>query len=310
MNGLIFNLQRYSVADGPGIRTTVFLKGCPLRCAWCHNPEGISPRREIMLVETLCAGCGGCARACPIHVPAGSGGDRGEPPSPTPGLTPNPAECRLCGACVETCPTGARRMIGKEASVDEVTGMLLRDRLFFEESGGGVTFSGGEPLMQPTFLKELLQACRAHNLKTAVDTCGLAAPADLLEVAKLTDLFLYDLKLMDEAAHERYTGSSNRLILRNLKALGQVHEQIWVRIPVIPGVNDAPSQLEAAARFVATIPGVRRVSLLPFHRTGAEKLARLGRPSQPLPFESPRSESLQANAGIFERAGLITSIGA
>ncbi len=298
-HGLVFNIQRYSVHDGPGIRTTVFLKGCPLRCAWCHNPEGISPHRELMVIETRCVSCLECCRACPAA--AEFSGDR---PLPA-----RHAQCRLCGACVEACPTQARRMAGQDLSVDELLAALLEDRVFYEESGGGVTFSGGEPLLQAEFLCEALGECRARGLTTAVETCGLAAQPDLLRVARLADVVLYDLKLLDEEKHRRYTGASNRQILENLKALGREHQQIWIRVPLVPGVNDSATELGAIARLAASIPAVRQVNLLPFHRAGIHKSRRLGRGEEMAQTMPPRAEAMAEAMALFEKAGVISRAG-
>ncbi len=293
-SGLVFNIQKYSVQDGPGIRTTVFLKGCPLRCAWCHNPEGISSKPEIISVQGRCIGCGECRLACPSGASA-----------PGEGALPLRSEtCVLCGACVEACPTGARQLVGRQISVPELLETVLRDRIFYEDSGGGVTFSGGEPVSQPEFLRECLLACRAQGLHTAVDTCGLVPTADLLAIAGVTDLFLYDLKLMDEARHREYTGVPNGLILGNLKALGRVHANIWLRVPVVPGLNDAPADLQATARFAATIPGVRQVNVLPFHRTGLSKAARLGQSSRVAEVQPPSALAMREAVEIFQSAGL------
>jgi len=293
-SGLIFNIQRYSVHDGPGIRTTVFLKGCPLRCAWCHNPEGISPRREILVIETRCLGCGECRSVCGHAAEAAGSG-------PLPLQVP---QCELCGACVEACPADARRLIGEKMSVGQVMEAVLRDRVFFEDSGGGVTLSGGEPLSQPEFLRELLSACRAHGLHTAVDTCGLAPTEQLLGIAPLTDLFLYDLKVIEDSLHTQYTGVSNRQILENLQALGKVHSNIWLRVPLIPGINEGSAALEAAARFASAIPSVRQVSVLPFHATGAKKSERLGRNNNASSFYPPSSDTVAGAVTVFENAGL------
>lgn len=299
MRGLVFNIQKYSVQDGPGIRTTVFLKGCPLRCAWCHNPEGMSASAEIIVLEGRCIGCRECCRACPQGTAiAGTG--------------PMPAraeDCRRCGACVVACPAGARRLVGREMSVGQVMDAVWQDRIFYEDSGGGVTFSGGEPLMQFDFLRAALAACRARGLHTAVDTCGFAPTEHLLAIAPLTDLFLYDVKILDEAKHREFTGAPNRLILENLRALGAMHEQIWVRVPVVPGINDAPADLEATARFAAGIPGVRQVNLLPFHRAGLQKSLRLGRTSPVVEIRPPSPNAMADAVDLFRDLGLAARAG-
>ncbi len=298
-NGLVFNIQKYSVHDGPGIRTTVFLKGCPLHCPWCHNPEGISRRRELVVLESRCLGCGQCRLACRYGTVI-----------PGDGALPARSEvCEVCGACVEACPTQARQIFGQELSVGQVLEAVLQDQIFYEESGGGVTFSGGEPLSQPDFLQSLLEACRARSVHTAVDTCGLAEAEDVLAVAALTDLFLYDLKFMDDAKHRHYTGVSNGLILENLQALGRSHGRIWLRVPIIPGINDDPADLEAAARFAAALPGLQQVNLLPFHRTGLPKFLRLGKESGLAAVQPPSAAALDRAVDIFTRAGLVVKQG-
>ena len=298
-SGLVFNIQKYSLHDGPGIRTTVFLKGCPLCCAWCHNPESISPRRELLVVEGRCAVCGECRHACPFaeQIP----GD---------GVLPSRnKQCILCSECVEACPTGARQMVGREMTVEEVMLEVLRDRVFYEESGGGVTFSGGEPLMQPQFVLALVEACREHGLHTTIDTCGFGYIDHLLTLAPLTDLFLYDLKFMDDAKHREFCGVSNTPILANLQRLTQVHQNICLRVPLIPGVNDSEENLEGLARWATSLPGVRHVNLLPYHPTGVQKFKRLGHVYQLDPVTPPSSERLQAATALFRRFGFETSAG-
>lgn len=297
--GRIFNLQRYSVQDGPGIRTTVFLKGCPLRCAWCHNPEGIAPGVEMVVLESRCSGCGECRRVCRFGIGAGGAGM----------MPPRFEQCDLCGACVEACPTQARRMVGRDIGVVDLVKEIARDRIFFEGSGGGVTFSGGEPFNQPEFLVSVLGACKELGLHTAIDTCGVASRGHLLEAARFTDLFLFDLKLMDEQGHRHFTGVSNREILANLKALDRVRAKLWIRVPIIPGVNDGPENLEAAALFAAGIRSALQVNLLPYHRIGISKFDRLGREASLADISPPDDEAMSKARVIFERAGLNTVIG-
>ena len=298
-SGLVFNIQKYSLQDGPGIRTAVFLKGCPLCCAWCHNPESRSPRPEIVVLENRCTACGECRRACPF----------GEA---TPGEGPLPArleDCTFCGECAAACPTGARQIVGERKSVAEIMKAVLQDRMFYEDSGGGVTFSGGEPLTQPAFLKALLAACRAEGLRTAVDTCGFACTDVLLEIARLTDLVLFDLKLMDDAKHRHYTGVSNGPILENLRALSQSHGNIWLRVPVIPGVNDSEENLRATAYFATTLANIRQVNLLPYHRIGLLKFRRLGQLYSMESVEPPSGERMESAANLFRSFGLSAKVG-
>jgi pyruvate formate lyase activating enzyme len=298
-SGLVFNVQKYSLHDGPGIRTTVFLKGCPLCCAWCHNPESQSARTEIVVLENRCAACGECRRACPFGQAA-----TGKGPMPT-----DAAECLLCGQCAEACPTGARQMIGQRRTVAEIMEAVLQDRIFYEESGGGVTFSGGEPLTQPAFLKAMLEACRAGGLRTAVDTCGFACTDVLLDVAGLSNLVLYDLKLMDDARHRQYTGVSNAPILANLRALARAHQNIWLRVPVIPGINDRDEDWQAAAGFAAGLQGIRQVSILPYHKLGLFKSRRMHHPYSLESVEPPSLERMERAAEIFRKCGLDVKTG-
>lgn len=228
MTGTIFNIQRFSVNDGPGIRTTVFLKGCPLHCAWCHNPESISPEKDLMLHEDRCIRCGDCVAVCEQHAIRSDNG----------GFVTDREKCIRCGRCLDVCYAEARVLMGKEVTADEVMAEIVKDTVFFDQSSGGVTFSGGEPLLQHQFLTSLLEACKKKAIHTAVDTSG-HIPADILrDVSRSVDLFLYDVKTLDDAVHQKFAGVSNRRILENLRLLIDLGKEIIVRVPIIPEIND------------------------------------------------------------------------
>ena len=297
--GLVFNIQRYCLNDGPGIRTTVFLKGCPLCCAWCHNPESIKPRPELMVVETRCIVCGECRDVCPLANTLPESG-------PLPRDVPN---CTLCAACVDACPTGARQIIGRTMTAQEVMIEVLKDRVFFEESEGGLTISGGEPLTQPRFLVALLQAGRDAGVHTVLDTTGLGQTAHLLEAARLATLVLYDLKAFDSTRHQRLTGVPNAGILENLRQLSRTHRNIWIRLPLVPGFNDDPEDLARLADFVAGLRGIEIVSLLPFHRTGVHKFRRLGMTHELEGVESPSAQLIERVTRIFVARRLAVRVG-
>lgn len=292
--GNVFNIQRYSVKDGPGIRTTVFLKGCPLRCWWCHNPESQAKGAELAINPAVCISCGKCWSACPHN----------SPPDECPGPLTDWEHCTVCGECVETCPTGGRTLIGEQRSVAEVMTEVMKDRVFYEESGGGVTLSGGEPLMQPDFVRAILEACREQAIPTAVDTCGFCNQQEMLSIAESTDLFLYDLKAMDDAVHREHTGVSNVRILDNLVALSRVHTNIWIRIPVVTGVNDSNAELEAMAQFVSTTGGIKRVDLLSYHPLGSQKHDRIGKQSSSHTATVPTTETMQHAEELFRSIGI------
>ncbi len=285
--GLVFDIQRFSIHDGPGIRTTVFLKGCPLACSWCHNPESQATTPELMIWPSRCIVCGACLAICP-HGAISSRADGGEPR-----LVTDPQRCRLCAECVEVCYAEAREIVGRPMTVEEVLSRVERDVPFYDQSGGGITFSGGEPLAQPEFLYALLRACRAREIHTAVDTCGYAPWRVVDQLRPYVDLFLYDLKVMDDAHHRRITGVSNEPILENLRALAATGQRIRVRVPVIPGVNDDEANVQALGAFVAALPGAVGIDLLAYHPTARDKYQRLNR-AYPLEYLQPPSESEMA----------------
>jgi pyruvate formate lyase activating enzyme len=301
IKGLVFNVQRFSTHDGPGIRTTVFLKGCPLACRWCHNPEGMSSAPELLTHPSRCMECNACVDACPhgYAVPATIGK----------GIIPGIPSCDACGDCVEACPTGAREIAGRELKIAELLETVSRDRVFYEESGGGVTFSGGEPLKQPAFVLAALAACREAGLHTAVDTCGLVETRDLLAAADLADLILFDLKSSDAERHRSATGVSNEKILANLRLLADGPTPIWLRVPLVPGVNDDDEELACMAHLASTLKAVRQVSVLPYHTLGRDKRERLGLPLLDPEPGAPRSERIRSAVAHFERAGIETLIG-
>jgi pyruvate formate lyase activating enzyme len=306
--GHVFSVQRYSIHDGPGIRTSVFLKGCPLSCTWCHNPESRDSEPEIWMLQGHCIRCGSCLTVCPQQEEiTARNGDQdstrvedalSEPPVLDSKL------CIRCGSCVEVCPSGARQQVGRKVTVPELLEEILRDRPFFDQSGGGVTFSGGEPLAQYEFLKVMLHASRARGLHTAVDTCGYAPQEHLLKLVATTDLFLYDLKLMDDRRHRDQTGVSVQPILDNLIALDATGAEIWIRLPLVPAINDDRENLTAVARFVSDLDHTRRVHLLPYHAAGAEKQARLGRADTQPPGGRPSDRAHEQAAAWLCEFGL------
>jgi pyruvate formate lyase activating enzyme len=266
-NGIVFDIRKFSIHDGPGIRTTVFLKGCPLQCAWCHNPESQSAEPELIMRPGRCLRCGACVEACPedaIKLETG-------------GPSTDLSRCERCGLCVDACFTGARELAGRELSVAQVMEVIGRDRPFYDESGGGATFSGGEPLLQPEFLEELLNSCRAQEIHTALDTCGYAPWVVLDRIHDYVDLFLYDIKTLDDDQHRALTGVSNRVILENLWALSERGHKIIVRVPLIPGINDGDDNIRRTGALAASLPTPAQVELLPYHRIGVEKYGHTAR---------------------------------
>jgi pyruvate formate lyase activating enzyme len=298
----IFDIKRYSINDGPGIRITLFLKGCPLSCVWCHNPEGILARQEKMYTKKKCIGCRTCMEHCPQKAIY-----------PTPeGMKTNPEACLLCGRCAGVCPAKAMEISGVEYSVDYLMGEIEKETVFMDHSGGGVTFCGGEPLMHPALLLELLRRCKALGVHRAVDTT-LYAKADVVkEVMRETDLFLADLKLMDSGKHRYYCGVPNERILANLRMVAEGGKAWIVRIPLIEGVNTDDDNISRSAAFLASLPRDRKVvHLLPYHDIAGGKHEKLGTlyNAGRIPLAPPSEETLERCRAVFKKYGIETVTG-
>jgi pyruvate formate lyase activating enzyme len=281
------------VHDGAGIRTVVFFKGCPLRCGWCHSPETQALDAEVVLQQDRCVGCGACADACAESAAAPAAG----------AAAVDRARCVRCGQCADACPSGARAIVGAWMSVDDVMGAIRRDVPFYDGSGGGVTFSGGEPLLQPSFLEALLARCRAEGIETAIETCGYASRRTMLRIAPLVSSFLFDVKIADEGRHRGATGVSSRPIVANLHALAARRAPVVVRFPLIPGVTDDDANVRAVGALVASLR-LPRIDVLPYHRMGSVKYERLGRPYAFGDVPAPSGEAVEAAAALLRAFGL------
>lgn len=265
MKATIFDIQRSSYVDGPGIRTTVFFKGCNLRCTWCHNPESQSPKKEMLFYRNRCTNCGKCKKKCAYNL----------------------EKCDFCGKCALYCPRDAREICGKEYTLDEVMREVLKDKAIYENSGGGVTFSGGECMLQIDFLEEVLKKCKEQGIHTAVDTAG-HVPFEYFErIIPYTDLFLYDVKISDTEKHKKYVGVGNELILSNLKKLLELGCRVIVRTPVISGVNDSEQEIKAIKKIAER---AEKIELLPYHAMGEHKYTALGKAISH--FEAPTKEKM------------------
>jgi len=298
---LLFDIKRFAINDGPGIRTTLFMKGCPLRCVWCHNPEGFSEQPVKMYTQKKCIGCQTCVEVCPqknLTLTAEGIQDLGQ--------------CVACGKCAEECPTLALEMAGKEWKMDDLMAEVEKERMVMEQSGGGVTMCGGEPLMHTDYLCEILDELGRRGFHRTVDTTLFSSPENVTRVAERCELFLVDLKLMDSEAHRRYTGVPNEQILSNIRLLSEMGKPFWIRIPLIVGVNADDRNLTASAEFLATLPTKpAMVNLLLYHDVGIGKHARLGTKYNPegIKMEAPSEEVQQHALDILQQHGLQAIIG-
>lgn len=296
VTSLSLSLQKFSVHDGPGIRTTLFFKGCPLNCSWCHNPESQRYSAELLYDAEKCSHCGRCSNHCPQQAISPNGWtDRNH--------------CQACGNCVDICLQNSRQIVGQSVSVSDTLKQLLADQVFYEQSGGGVTFSGGEPMTHINVLEPLTAECKHRGLHVCIDTCGHAPAESFRRILPHTDLFLFDLKHMDPALHHRHTGQDNRLILDNLRRLSDAAANIFLRLPLIEGINADALNMSATLAFAQTIR-VRQVNLLPYHATGRSKYNRLDRTAEAdAQLQPPTPDRMEEIRRQFAAAGLNTYIG-
>jgi pyruvate formate lyase activating enzyme len=302
LKGLVFDLQKFAIHDGGGIRTVVFLKGCPLSCAWCANPESIKSTQEMNFIPNNCIGCEKCFAVCPQQAISQSS-DRPVMP------VVDKERCTLCGKCLKSCYAGALNIIGRHVSVAELMTMVERDRKFYDQSGGGVTFSGGEPLAQAGFLLAALQEARLRGIHTAIETNGFLQWEKLEPVLQYVDLALVDIKHMDTEQHAVLTGMPNGLILDNLQRMAAIGLPVRIRLPLIPGCNDSLENMQATAKFVKGLSNVQAVDILPYHRLGEMKWAQLDSACERPALLPPEEGHVQQRAEIFRTLGLKVSVG-
>jgi pyruvate formate lyase activating enzyme len=297
--GTVFNIQRYSIQDGPGIRTTVFLKGCPLRCRWCSNPESQNPLPEIAHRDSLCTQCGKCLEVCsPRAIKLGNKT-----------VAIDRKLCNNCGKCVDVCLPGALKFFGSQMSAAEVLREVEKDVQFYRTSSGGVTVSGGDPIYQPDFVAALFRLCRDRGIETCIETTGCGSARALEKILAYTDLVLYDIKLCDNAAHKKWTGRANETILRNLNIVVKKGIPLIIRVPLIPGVNDSAEELRKIASLAAArLNKPRRVNLLPYHKYGMGKYPQLDREYSLAELATQKDDEVQRAKQLFESYGLEVEI--
>lgn len=299
INGVIFNIQKFSLHDGPGIRSIVFFKGCPMSCLWCSNPESQKVSPQIMFNKNLCIKCGKCSLQCDNSAINMNSQYRIDE-----------EKCKVCGKCVESCPTGALVIEGKSCSVDDIIGELKKDSVHYRRSNGGITLSGGEALLQPDFAAELLKKCKAYGWHTAIETAMHVNSEAITKVIPYIDLVMVDIKSVDSRIHKKFTGVGNELILKNIKLADKIAENIIVRIPVIEGFNSDNKSIKDIAEFAKTLKKVKRIDLLPYHNYGEGKYESIGRDYLLKGLKSPSEEKMNTLKKIIEDMGLTCTIGA
>ncbi len=299
-NSLIFDIKRYAINDGPGIRLTIFFKGCPLSCVWCHNPESISPQTQKMYSKQKCIGAQKCIEVCPYDAL-----------QLTPdGIVTDWDKCTVCGKCAEVCPTKAIEMSGEQMDINQLLKTIESESLFFDQSGGGVTFSGGEPLMHYKALLELLEKCGQRHIHRVVDTSLFSRSEIVKQIAEKTELFLVDLKHMDDEKHKKYTGVSNQLILKNIQLLSDTGSDFWIRIPLIEGVNADDENIKASAEFLSKLKwSSKLVNLLPYHDIGKNKHLKLGSTYNGADMHEPSADLIEHCIQIFHSYGIEAIVG-
>ena len=298
--GLIFDIKKYAINDGPGIRMTIFFKGCNLNCQWCHNPESLSPKVQKMYTASKCIGAFKCLDNCPNDALELT----------EEGIVTDFDACNLCGKCAEVCPTKAFEMLGSNIPISELMKTIDNEAVFFDQSGGGVTFSGGEPLMHSEYLLQALKECGKSMYHRVVDTSAFANQENILEVAKNCEMFLIDLKVMDSQKHKEFTGISNEKILSNIIELSKTNCEIIFRMPLIKGVNSDELNIIKTAEFMNSLEGKRaKINLLPYHKVAEHKLVKMGKSDDYIEFETPNNEEINKIVSLFIDYGIKASIG-